>query len=47
MFFSTHWPKRTISHPCSGLGRLRVLWCSCHVCFGPATCNSRWQVIRK
>jgi hypothetical protein len=45
MFFCTPEPKRTISHPCSGLGRLRVLCRSCHLCFGPATRNSRWQVL--
>jgi hypothetical protein len=45
MFFCTLEPERTISHPCSGLGRLRVLCCSCHLCFDPATRNSRWQVL--
>ena len=43
MFFCTPEPKHTISHPCSGLGRLRVLCSFCHQCFDPATRNIRWQ----
>ena len=44
MFFYFE-PKRTISHSCSGLGRLRVLCRSCDLCFSPATRNSWWQVL--